>query len=72
MDSPSGTPSAKKKPLSGQFDHNGDDDKLVTSNVAFGPQPKPSSAKSSESDKVNGYTACACYIIGLINRYGSI
>ena len=48
MDSPSNTPPAKTKPPSSQFDHDGGDDKLITSNVAFGPQPKPSSAKSSE------------------------
>ena len=41
MDSPSGTPSAKKKSLSGHFDHN------VT--------PKPSTAKNSEPAKVNTY-----------------
>ena len=58
-DSPSGTPSAKKKPvtkLSGQFDHNGDDDTLVTSHFVFGPQSKPSTPKSSEPAKVNTYT----------------
>ena len=58
--SPSGTPSAKKKPVtkfSGQFDHNGDDD---TSHFVFGPQSKPSTVKSSEPAKVNTYTSYVC------------
>ena len=55
MDSPSGTPLTKKKPsakLSDRSDHDGDGDKLVTSNSVSEPQFKPSTAKSSEPAKV--------------------
>ena len=56
--------------LSGQFDRDGDEDKSVASNFVFGPQSKPSTAKSSESEKVNTYirTTYAYSSIGLMKQ----
>ena len=58
MDSPSGTPSAKKKPVAKLSDHDGDADTLV--NTVSGPQSKPSTAKSSEPTKVRSYYSYRC------------